>query len=179
MKKYYFAYMQDGKRLQIDETHITDTSKHKEIVKDWKSLGTDLCILTDKDLPKNVDGVWQGKIENGKLIKIDANEALSNVKTQQHTYACIDIDSETSDMISRGFEFDNHVFSLSKSAQLNWNRILSMFSLGLLSSKTEISTKNNDVYILTSEQVKPFAEAYHNAIESVLKHSRKQKLNIG
>lgn len=172
----------DNKPFVLAVEHANSKNELTDYIK-RHNMDTSVCtIVTEKTMPSYKYGVCTSRIVNGRLVKVNETELELFKEEFEKSYrdqVKIDIDSETESMILRGFEFDNHVFSLSKAAQLNWNRILSMFSLGLLSSKIEISTKNNDVYVLTSEQVKPFATAYHNAIESVLKHSRKQKLNIG
>lgn len=157
--------------LENVDLSIFNANKTRYKIVDEKELGEKI-LESFYPIKLNSDGIVE------RLSSDELENKIDKITEEVNEQQLREIDNTSNLYIMRGFEFDNHVFSLSKSAQLNWNRILSMFSLGLLSSKTEVSTKNNDVYILTSEQVKPFATAYHNAIESVLKYSRKQKLNI-
>jgi len=63
------------------------------------------------------------------------------------------VDEWTSNSIKEGFKFDNHLFSMSENAQINWSNIQnlpeSVFPLTL-------GCKDNSVYVLAYEKLKDF-----------------------
>lgn len=63
------------------------------------------------------------------------------------------VDEWTSNSIKEGFKFDNHLFSMSENAQINWSNIRnlpeSVFPLTL-------GCKDNNVYVLTYEKLNDF-----------------------
>ena len=63
------------------------------------------------------------------------------------------VDEWTSNSIKAGFKFDNHLFSMSENAQINWSNIQnlpeSLFPLTL-------GCKDNNVYVLTYEKLNDF-----------------------
>lgn len=62
-------------------------------------------------------------------------------------------DKKTENLIYSGFTFDNHLFSLSMNAQINWSNLLNipqvMFPLNL-------STKDDNIYALNFSNVQTF-----------------------
>lgn len=162
-----------------DKSEVTEyINKFDDTVK------TELYVFNDIRKPKFLScyGVYDVYINDTGELTEWSNEQLEEHKRDIAVDSVVSlragVDTKTVHSIKRGFEFDDNVFSLSTSAQLNWNRILVMYSFGLLNSKIELSTKNNQLYVLSSERVKDFALAYHTAIEQVLKNGRAEKMNI-
>jgi hypothetical protein len=88
-----------------------------------------------------------------------------------------DLDFEAKVKIKEGFSFDNNSFSLSSNAQLNWQNIMSMKQMGLFQN-LEISTKDNQPYLLTEDKVVLFIKAYYNTLNAILADNRKKKQDI-
>lgn len=70
------------------------------------------------------------------------------------------IDARTAELIKQGFTFSGKQFSMSNSAQQNWNALSSDLANGLLSFPLTISTADGSSYILkSSSKVKEFLGA--------------------
>lgn len=87
------------------------------------------------------------------------------------------IDVETSQKLMEGFKFDEHIFSLSTNAQLNWQNIV--YSLNLSPDhEFEISTLNDGEYVLKYEDINLFRDAYVKTLNEILKKCRDKKKNL-
>lgn len=62
------------------------------------------------------------------------------------------IDAHTTELILAGFPFDNHNFSMSEAAQRNWTGMGTVLALGMMSFPFPISTVDEGVYILQSQE---------------------------
>lgn len=62
------------------------------------------------------------------------------------------IDNNTQRIISKGFIFNNHKFSLSQNAQLNWSVLYGRFKGGDLEFPYNVTTNDDDVYTIQSAE---------------------------
>jgi hypothetical protein len=88
------------------------------------------------------------------------------------------IDVKTGEILSRGFEFDGHSFSLSIEAQKNWLFLYVQLVTGHLTSNTELSTKENTAYVLTPANAPAFLTAGTTKVSLTLKGGRDLKASV-
>lgn len=141
-----------------------------------RGLSQDQLVVDESHMPVDINGVSSVEIRDGILVKRSQTDILSyadEYNKQEYVILCKGVDAEHSGDFTY-FTFDQHMFSLSISAQQNWNRILNMHSLNIFTTQ-QISTYNNDQYELSSDDVLEFAAAYHTAIETILSSIRTQK----
>lgn len=117
------------------------------------------------DLNNPITELREGYIK--KLNKDDINEYKKSIIDK--------IDKISQNKIFEGFIFNNHKFSLSISAQINWNNLLflpeNMFPINL-------STKDDDIYILTYQNVQSFYGAALNGKNQPLQEGNTLKQQL-
>lgn len=70
------------------------------------------------------------------------------------------IDAKTQEIISRGFSYDGHTFSLSVPAQANWNALVTRLLCGKLSFPYSVTTFDDIEYtLLTVQSFNDFIDA--------------------
>lgn len=87
-----------------------------------------------------------------------------------------EIDKKTTEIISRGFIFDGHAFSLSLAAQLNWSGLVTLESL--LTWPMTITTIDDGAYSLSQANLLYFIGTGKNLITSTLDSGRTLKIAI-
>ena len=86
------------------------------------------------------------------------------------------VDKNTQRLISEGFTFDNEVFSLSQSAQLNW-LCIKVLSMGI-TWPLEITTKNDTDYLLEESDLDSFIYSAQIVIQGHIQTGRDIKQQI-
>jgi len=124
----------------------------------------DIDLLTQKFI------INDGELKIESKTKFDTDQdkidSLSNsIKT---------IDENTKKEILKGFEFDGQTFSLSANAQINWQGMLSLKTASLF-SPTEISTIDDQVYLLTISKLDAFIIAGRDKLQLKLAEGRSSK----
>lgn len=94
----------------------------------------------------------------------------------------IQIDSKTSLIIACGFIYDTYCFSLSDSAQNNWNRLQGRYADGKLAFPQHVTASINedevDYELTTATKLIAFMDVYDAAVEQAVNTGRALKLNI-
>jgi hypothetical protein len=109
----------------------------------------------------------------------DAKDAsiLPSVKQQKMDQ----IDAKTAKLVSVGFDFDGHTFSLSLAAQQNWTGLQVAISQGYLSEVAfpfEIATLDNGTYDLQWEDAPTFFQNVLSALSTRLAAGRALKKQV-
>lgn len=97
---------------------------------------------------------------------------LDELKKYRYTI----IDRKTGGLISVGFTYDSRTFSLSPNAQMNWSEIHSNQSS--FTFPLDISTINNDTYLLAAVDVDAFWSAAKNTVKGHLDSGRDLKKQV-
>lgn len=115
------------------------------------------------------DGI-SGIVREGYSIKTD------NLSLELYKKNLIElIDNKSVEKINQGFQFGGKTFSLSLSAQINWSNLLflpeSFFPVNL-------STKDDDIYVLTFANVQLFYQAALNGKNTPLQEGNVLKQQV-
>lgn len=119
----------------------------------WKIEDDQLTVMTDEEIA---------------IIKSEELEAYKQAAMKR-------IDAKTTEILSRGFQFDGHLFSLSVAAQSNWTGMQVAVSQGYLTESNfpfEIATLDNKAYKLQWEDSAAFFMAVLGSISTTLATGR-------
>lgn len=133
-------------------------------------------IVDENNLPLYKEGVCLKSISKGVIIDTPVDK-IPNLSNSILNNEIASIDEATKKEIDKGFVFESKKFSLSKSAQINWLSYFVLNQAGTFTD-TEISTINNETYLLTAAKVNSFFEASRNKIETALQTGRTSKNNL-
>ena len=143
-----------------------------------QAIKIDTSIININDMPKMKFGICGKKLDaNGNLINRDISEFENAKKKYMDSKFKLKnekLDTETRQLISNGFIFDNHIFSLSIVAQLNWQNIINMYNLEMYSDST-ISTLDSNEYTLQKKDVLLFIKTYITSLNNILSTNRTSK----
>lgn len=152
-------------------TNGLNTSKlHKEIL-DSETVSNFLGLNSYGD-ELNILGDVIDTSGLNTLIENHEAESLSELKLKK----IAQIDAKTQTFINNGFTFDNTNFSLSPVAQINWVRLKSLENL--LTFPTSVTTKENNEYILTHENLEGFLGAGLGSVQYILGGGRTLKVAV-
>ena len=88
----------------------------------------------------------------------------------------VEIDRKTQSIISNGFVFDSHTFSLSIPAQINWTGLLTFENL--LSWPMAVTTIDDQEYVLAQSSLLYFLNAGTTVIATTIASGRNLKLSV-
>ena len=161
MKKYFVIELENKEVMVL----TPPPPNHENHV----GLSVFLDVLPSKtDAQKYV--FRSGKLKAIKKTKSDNDKLLALEKQDQIRL----VDFDTKKQIKSGFEFDGQTFSLSTSAQMNWQGIFSLKQADLFSD-TEVSTIDNESYTLIESKVNDFIIAGRDKLTQLLKDGRDKK----
>lgn len=134
------------------------------------------------DLVKKKQEDPYGTYDGQSFVNEPLAQRTERVNAQAFKNELLSIDADTRKRIEDGFIFDGHTFSMSQNAQINWNNIASMYSIGLfptteglnVSIKDDVST----YYVLTYENVIPFLTAYKDKKMTELEVGRANRMAV-
>jgi hypothetical protein len=107
-------------------------------------VGHTVVDIIDSD---GVTGAAGDDYDGAKYVKPIQPEKPIGQKLKEKIHA---IDSKSQSLIRDGFTYDGETFSLSDKAQANWAALLAANAAGLLTLPIEVSTKDDDAYMVTS-----------------------------
>lgn len=125
----------------------------------------------------NRDSTYKYMVDDEELRQSSAEEMLAfqlkDLKAEKDAI----VDRKTNQIISKGFEWDDEVFSLSSAAQLNWGQLYNLRAVK--SYPYGVSLKDNSEYAFADEEsVAAFYEDLSAAIEDIVESGREIKLAI-
>lgn len=116
-------------------------------------------------------------LANGAALDalVAAHTAFSITHSRAEKNAAID--ARTQEIIAAGFTFDDHVFSLSVPAQINWSGLYSMQSF--FTWPINVTTIDDQEYSLTLANLPYFIGTGSTAVANAIGHGRALKLAVG
>jgi hypothetical protein len=158
------------KYLWIKDGYVRDCSDrnpkglhHPSLYEGYDIVASDAGSIGDAFVEENVHSRPQFALEGDSFDfealkwRVDKVAELESVKQNKITA----IDAKTAELIQHGFEFENAIFSMSDNAQKNWNALATGLALKKLPFPYPISTKDEAIFILTSEaHLNSFLDAY-------------------
>jgi len=152
----------DPSKYNTDEWIINPALPDRD-KKYWKVIG-DFVVEKNQNEREDFDAtVLEETIKTEKIVKNN------------------NIDKKTAELIANGIFFNGEYFSLSQNAQSNWNAIQTAISSDVLTEADfpfEISTLDDDIYMLEWSQVPHFMATVIQTVATHLGVGRRLKKNV-
>ena len=123
------------------------------------------------------------KLDGDHVIEMDAAEKLIVDAAELETSKAareIEVDSKTSVLISKGFTYDNHIFSLSRNAQFNWKDVKDNYNDLSYYPEDPIPVTAQDVpeYLLLKSNIDGFYKIGQSIVKGYVDAGRDLKKRI-
>ena len=131
-------------------------------------LDKDKLIVKGDEIPGIEFGVSTKKIKDGKLVKRTITKAIKeDFAKKVRKLKAKSIKQRIARKVLEGFTYDGHVFSNTLESQVYWQNLVIQHLLGT-AVDTEISTLEEEIYLLTKDNIVAFYNAYLSNINDSL-----------
>lgn len=161
-------------KRRSDVDALADLREVSPAFKKYTRMSTgDLCVVIDETLDNSKTVEELSDIVQIYSARSDAYTAsLLSDKAAKNA----EIDARTQEIISGGFTFDGHVFSLSIRAQTNWLGLLTLKDL--FAWPCNVTTDDDLQYSLALANLIPFIGTGSGTVASAISSGRALKLQV-